>query len=155
MGHSENYSFDLELETAIAQAADQSSRFLSNQIVRNPGSNRVSHSEFDNFDQLINDVSSGGSIHTAHGIMLQETTGEIEVTSDDTPVLERCGQRSLHLDDVTLPDCYLTVRKDPQLIVVKLSYAEGPPAMSMSRQRQMLWFLRSVLYQNQQISLGS
>ena len=154
MGHSENYSFGLELETAIAQAADQSSRLLSNQIVRNPGSNCVFHSEFDNFDQLINDVSGGGSIHTAHGIMLQETTGEIEVTSDDTPVLERCGQRSLHLDDVTLPDCYLTVRKDPKLKVVKLSYAEGPPAMSMSRRRQMLWFLSRVLYQNQQIVPG-
>ena len=33
LGHTENYSFSLELETAIAEAADEASNMLTNQIV--------------------------------------------------------------------------------------------------------------------------
>ena len=78
MGHSESYSFSLELETAIAQAVEKTSSFLSTQIVRDPDAPSVFHSEFDNFDQLLNDLTGMGSIHTAHGIMLQEIEGNQE-----------------------------------------------------------------------------
>jgi len=74
MGHCESYSFSLELETALAEAVIQSSTLLSNQIIRSPSGPAVFHSEFDNFDQLLNDLTGKGSIHTAHGIMLQEVS---------------------------------------------------------------------------------
>ena len=32
----------------------------------------VFHLEFDNYDQFINSINGKGSVHTAHGIMLQE-----------------------------------------------------------------------------------
>ena len=153
-GHSENYSYGLELETALAQAADLSSRLLSNQIVRNAGSNVVFHSEFDNFDQLINDVSGGGSIHTAHGIVLQEVKETDGLSNIVTPALERSGQRSLHLEDVSLPDCYVAVRKDPKMHIVRLSYEEGSAALSLSGRRQMVWLMSRVLFQNLQVVPG-
>ena len=45
---------------------------LSNTIIKNPVSNSVFHSEFDNFDKLHNNITGKESIHTAHDIMLQE-----------------------------------------------------------------------------------
>lgn len=44
LGHSESYSFSLELETAIAQVAEGASSMLSNHIVRNPTTASVFHS---------------------------------------------------------------------------------------------------------------
>ena len=70
LGHCENYSFSLELETAIAQALNEESTILSSKIVTQPTGPSVFHSEFDNFDQLVNSLSGSGSVHTAHGIML-------------------------------------------------------------------------------------
>ena len=72
-GHCESYSFSLELETAIAKAVQHSASMLPKSIVRQPQGNSVFHSEFDNFDKIVNELYGAGSIHTAHGIMLQET----------------------------------------------------------------------------------
>ena len=68
LGHSENYSYSLELETALATMVQQSSNMLTSQIIRNPAGNSLFHSDFDNFDKF----TATGSVHTAHGIMLQE-----------------------------------------------------------------------------------
>ena len=71
---------------------------LSTQIVSNPTVPSVFHSDFDNFDQFINDQSGSGSIHTAHGIMLQEL--EVDECNDHggsvptMPSLPRSGKRS-------------------------------------------------------------
>ena len=67
-GHSENYSYSLELETALATMVQQSSNMLTSQIIRNPAGNSLFHSDFDNFDKF----TATGSVHTANGIMLQE-----------------------------------------------------------------------------------
>jgi len=56
--HSENYSFSLELETAIAQTLEQTSSFPSAQIIRQPNVPSVLHSDFDNFDQFISSLTS-------------------------------------------------------------------------------------------------
>ena len=55
-GHSENYSFIVELETAIANQLEKRSSLITNEIVKNPTSLALFHSDFDNFDQYINDV---------------------------------------------------------------------------------------------------
>ena len=72
MSHSENNSFSLEFETAIAQAVEETSSLLSTSIIRSPQAPAVFHSEFDNFDQLLNDLTGMDSIYTAHGIMPQD-----------------------------------------------------------------------------------
>ena len=69
-GHCENYSYTLELETALAKAAQDQSNVLSQKIVGYPLGPSVFHSGFDNFDQLVNNITGRGSVHTAHGIML-------------------------------------------------------------------------------------
>ena len=55
-GHSENYSFIVELETAIANQLEKRSSLITNEILKNPTSLAFFHSDFDNFDQYINDV---------------------------------------------------------------------------------------------------
>ena len=72
LGHSTNYSFVLEFETAIAKRIHQSSTLLSPLIIRNPCYQSLFHSDFDNFDKFVNELTGSGSVHKAHGIMLQE-----------------------------------------------------------------------------------
>jgi hypothetical protein len=72
LDHSETYSFSLELETSIAIAVETTSTLLSPQIVRNRNVPFIFHSDFDNFDQLLNDLCGMASVHTSHGIMLQD-----------------------------------------------------------------------------------
>ena len=91
-GHCENYSFSLELETAIANALQQTSTLLSTQITRNPVAPIVFHSEFDNFDKLLNNLTEMWSIHTAHGIMMQDvecTLRDCDGTHPEIPSVAR------------------------------------------------------------------
>ena len=71
LGHAETCSFSLELETALAHALEEESSVLTTQIIKNPPVPSLFHSDFDNFDLFINDLSGSGSVHTSHGIMLQ------------------------------------------------------------------------------------
>ena len=88
-GHCENYSFALELETVIATAAEMQSKVLSQRIVTHPKGPSVFHSEFDNFDQLVNDLTGSGSVHTAHGRMLQDFTHDQKNSRNDFPLVEK------------------------------------------------------------------
>ena len=72
LGHSTNYSFVSELKTAIAKRIHQSLTLLSPLIIRNPSCQSLFHSDFDNFDKFLNELTGSGSVHIAHGIMLQE-----------------------------------------------------------------------------------
>ena len=93
-GHCESYSFSLEVEAATTKTLEETSSLLSNQIARNPAVPSVFHSDFDNFDQFVNDLSGAGSVHTANGILLQDFE-EIDSTSKaggdvtDIPSIER------------------------------------------------------------------
>ena len=118
LGHCENYSFSLELETAIAIASEMRSNTLSQSIVRCPRGPSVFHSEFDNFDQLVNDLTGKGSVHTAHGLMLQDYAMDQNETNSNLPSIERTKIRSLtNIDDQRLEDCYVTHRRSPQMQV--------------------------------------
>ena len=112
LGHSENYSYSLELETALATMVQQSSNMLTSQIIRNPAGNSLFHSDFDNFDKF----TATGSVHTAHGIMLQEVgQNDEEAIQLDIPTIERTKQRSLDVvfDSQGMSECYVTQRKSP------------------------------------------
>ena len=134
LGHCDNNSFSLELETAIATSIEQSSSVLSNQIIRRPIGSSVFHSEFDNFDQLINDVSGSGSIHTAHGIMMQELTRDEEQTSVGIKEVPREKKRSLDNSvPVQLEECYVTQRKSP-VVCLRLQSVEGAGTANQAAQ---------------------
>ena len=148
MGHSENYSFSLELETALAQAVDETSNLLSTQIIRSPVAPSVFHSEFDNFDQLLNNLTGMGSIHTAHGIMLQDIEGRPEDhggTRVEIPSIPRnmtTKQRSLNIQSSEcLPDCYVTQRRSPQITIEQRTYPGGEDAQHKARINHFLWML--------------
>ena len=54
--HSENYSFIVVLQTAIANQLEKRSSLITNEIVKNSTSPVLIHSAFDQLDQYINDV---------------------------------------------------------------------------------------------------
>ena len=153
IGHCENHSFSLELETAIATSLQESSSRLTNQIVRNPSGLSVFHSEFDNFDQLINDISGKGSVHTAHGIMLQEISEDSEQSFHELPRVERLKNRSwTEPDESQLEDVYVSQRRSP-ILQVSRSYVPGSVISHQASQKQdTAWLLlRSVCSADQTI----
>ena len=97
-GHIPDYCFLLELESALAKSLDESSHLLTDKIVRNPSCRSVFHSDFDNFDQYTNELTGAGSVHRAHGIMMQELLVEDgESHGDETVTIkqqEKTGERS-------------------------------------------------------------
>ena len=152
LGHSESYSFSLELETAIAVAVQETSELLSSQIVRNPQGPAIFHSEFDNYDQLINDLTGKGSIHTAHGIMMQEAS---EGTHPQLAITEKPASKKRSWTDAPnepLPDCYVTQRKSPQMTVEGTSVEGSQAAFHLAQKKDIAWlFLRNKQSGNQTI----
>ncbi|MFV0264335.1 MAG: hypothetical protein ACK5JN_18200, partial [Kluyvera sp.] len=112
LGRAESYSFGLELETALATALEEASSLLTAQIIRNPSVPSLFHSDFDNFDQYINDISGSGSGHVTHSIMLQNIPSLLGSAHDDhsvIPVVPKTGTRSLKtLPDDSLPPRYIS-----------------------------------------------
>ena len=144
MGHSENNSYILELETGLAKAVEETSTLLSTQIVRSPDSKSVFHSEFDNFDQLLNTVTGQDSIHTAHGIMLQDIAGPSESHSGlcvQMPSIKKRRERSLSMETSQLPECYITIRRSPKLTITHMTYPGGEMTFREAGLKQMLWVL--------------
>ena len=143
-GHSESYSFSLELETAIGQALQQSSSLLSRQIVRNPAEPTLFHSDFDNFDQFVSSLTGSGSIHTAHGIMLQEvsSTESARESNGPEPSLLRTKQRSLAIQhENALPHCYVNRKACPDFRVQHWKENDGDEAFKQSASKDMMWIL--------------
>ena len=141
-GHSESHSFSLELETALASAIQQSSSVLTSNIVRNPVGTSVFHSEFDNFDQYVNELSGGGSIHTAHGIMLQEIP---EDTADQAPILPpvlRQKQRSWNQPELPeFDEVYVSHRQSPRMDIKCQEMPGSRTAIEKAQIRDITWIL--------------
>ena len=95
---------------------------LTSQIVRNPRGESLFHSDFDNFDQN----TAFSSIHTAHGIMLQEVEASEKITLP-IPAGEKTKRRTLDLYPETdkMPDCYVSTRKSPPFNVTRWRCPEG------------------------------
>ena len=119
-GHCENYAFALEMETAIATAVKMQENFITKKIIRNPKGTSVFHSEFDNFDQFVNDISGSGSVHTAHGLMLQDFSIDQGHETQTLPAIHKGKKRSLSMtENEELEDCYIVQRKSPKINVVR------------------------------------
>ena len=148
LGHSESHSFSVELETAIAKALEETSSLLTSKIIRGPVVPSLFHSEFDNFDQLVNSMTDSGSVHTAHGIMMQEILsgmtedhgGEIP----EVPEIPRSKDNSLNIPiQEELPDCYVGQRKSPSYPVNERIYPGSEGSVELSAVKEMTWlFLR-------------
>ena len=141
-GHCENYSFTLELEAAIAKISQLQSSVLSKQIIRHPVGLSVFHSEFDNFDQLINDISGRGSVHTAHGIMLQDLSVEQREQHLELPLLQKGRKRSLSESyDEELEECYVTQRKSPSIQINRQVLPGSVEASKTALTRDTAWLI--------------
>ena len=79
------------------------------------GGESLFHSDIDNFDEYVSELKGAGSIHTAHGIMMQELkcdAGEHGGSVMETPAMLRTKQRSIQLGETqNLHDCYKTQRR--------------------------------------------
>ena len=76
LGHSESYFSLLELETALAEALEEAHTILTSQIIQTSHRPSLFRSDFDNFDQRVNDISGADSNHTCYGIMSQNISSE-------------------------------------------------------------------------------
>ncbi|CAM1302357.1 Uncharacterised protein r2_g1216 [Pycnogonum litorale] len=153
-GHSESHSFSLELETAIASALKEASDLLSNQVLRNPQGPSVFHSEFDNFDQLVNDLTGKGSVHTTHGIMLQQVTDNHAAICPQLSTTDRNKKRSWSQPfEEPLADCYVTQRKSPVMHIENTSVPGSEEAYCNAKKKDTAWlFLRHLQSGNQTVT---
>ena len=112
--------------------------------MRNPSVPYAFYSDFDNFDQFVNDFTGAGSVHTANVIMLQDFE-EVDSPSNaggelpDILIVKRTKQRCLDLDFVSeLSDCYVTNRKSPNFMIVRRVDPDGKKLMLESSEPNML-----------------
>ena len=124
-------TYSIKLEIALTQAVDQTPGLLSTQIVRSPIDLWAIHSEFDNFDHLLNDLTWMRSVHIAHGIMLQDIQGEQvdhRGTIVDTPFVARdATTKHSPLESnalKTVPQTHL-LHNEKSLIITQQTYPDG------------------------------
>lgn len=146
LGHAESYSYSLELETALATALEQASSVLTPQIVRNPSGPSLFHSDFDNFDHYVNDLSGSGSVHTAHGIMMQNVLQDDVVQEPFIPSLPKTGRRSLvTVEAESLAPCYINQRNSPQMTIKHLSVPGSEGSLAKSEVVNISWCIFRML----------
>ena len=115
--------FLVELERAIANQLNKTTSLIINEIIRNSSSPSLLHSDFDNFDQYINDEKGEGSIHTADRIMLQEVIYQTRKIVGDLPQMKRTKGRSINVSiNDELPECFVTKRKSPATTIARQNH---------------------------------
>ena len=121
-------------------ALEEASSVLTPQIVPNPSGPSLFHSDFDNFDQYVNDLSGSGSVHTAHGIMIQNVQQNQVVSDPFIPSVPKTGKRSLLTTEPdSLPPCYIKLRNSPQMTIKQLSIPGSEGALSKSEVINLCW----------------
>ena len=114
LGHCESYSFTLELETAIANSQQLSSQLLAPTIVPDP--DFVFHCCWDNFDVIEETYSCSGTIHSAHGLKLQELPADIGVQLSSYQLDPIPGDKTRSIEqllEADIPSYYKGQRKPP------------------------------------------
>lgn len=111
----------------------------------NPVSNSVFHSELDNVDKLLNNLTAKESIHTDHGIMLQEldrpSTEEWNTTKLPSKARTKKSFFFYVREAVSLPECYVTVRSNPIIQMFQLKQSTFSEAVEESQKLNILWIL--------------
>ena len=119
---------------------------LSPQIIRNPSCQSLFRSDFDNFDKFVNELTGSGSVHTVHGIMLQElltlpgeNTGGYQ---PDLTSMEKTGEQSATFGlQEYLPECNVSKRKRPQFQVCRRSITNAEAEMKKTFSKNILWII--------------
>ena len=112
---------------------------LNDKIIRNPFCRSVFHSYFDNFDQYTNELTGAGSVHRAHGIMMQELLVEDgESHGGETVTIqqqEKTGERSYKFQCTRPPEenLYMGLQKNPLMIINTTIIPEG-------EEQQSIWY---------------
>ena len=77
------------------------------------------------------------SVHTAHGIMLQDTEGEHhgQLVLSSMPQTE---MQTLKIAPEELPDCYITSRKSSNLHIVQRTISGGEEALLKANRMNLL-----------------
>lgn len=146
-GHIPDYSFLLELESALAKAMDQSSHLLTNSIVRNPSCKSVFHSDFDNFDEYVSSLTGAGSIHRAHGIMLQELLPEVDQliggSIPEAVSVDKTHERSYKFTPIELSEdnLYMGIRKNPCITIHTTDIPGGADELKIMILDSLVWVL--------------
>ena len=145
LGHVENYSFLLEIETAVAVATQETASLLPTTIVRQPACPSLFHSDYDNYDEFVNDLGGAGSVHRSHGIMMQELSiAKGEDPGGSRPALvsiPRTGERTLNSQKLSTYQCYIAKRKSPGYKVLTKVVDGGKEAYDQIVLKNMLWLL--------------
>ena len=78
-------------------------------------------------------------VHTAHGIMLQDTEGEhhggTQLLLSSMP---QTGMQTLKIAQEELPDCYITSRKSQNLHIVQRTISGGEEALLKENRMNLL-----------------
>ena len=150
-GHVPDYCFLLELESALAKSLDESSHLLTTNIIRNPSCVSVFHSDFDNFDQYTNELTGAGSVHRAHGIMMQELLpADGESYGGNVPELqpqEKTGERSYKFKYTRPPEdnLYMGIRKNPPMHVETTCIPGGEGEQQLMLIESFTWILLRIV----------
>ena len=79
------------------------------------------------------------SVHTAHGIMLQdieeEHPGRTQLVSSSMP---QTGMQTLTIAEEELPDSYITTMKSPNLHIVQRNISGGEEALLKANRMSLL-----------------
>ena len=129
------------------------------QLVRDSSAPSLLHSDIDNFDQFVSDISGSGSVHTAHGIMLQNVTRSAQPESvPNQPAVhsvERTGVRSLKsFGDESLPLCYITQRDSPVMNIDQVILPIYDIALSQACTINRTWCIFRVCNADRQVVPG-
>ncbi len=138
-GHCKHYCFSLELETAIVKAVQESPSPPPQNIICNPQSPPIFHSELDNFDMIVNELYGAGSVHTVHLILLRNI-GADEVGEFPETSIPKTRERFLtNLPDDNLSDSYMTVCRSLVMVIEQNRYDQGIHEFHISTQKKILW----------------
>ena len=79
------------------------------------------------------------SVHTAHGIMLQDAEGEHHsVTQLVLSSMPQTGMQTIKIAQEELPDCYITTRKSPDMHFVHITISGGEESLLKANRMNQL-----------------
>ena len=113
-GHGQSYSRTLELETAMCNSVTSSDSVLPRTISRD--NNAVLHLCYDNFDLDEETPSGSGTIHSTHGIIIQEVLDpDRSALLTETDTVPKSRKRSVIPMEVEIRLCYIQPKVNPKL----------------------------------------
>ena len=131
----------------MAKSLDDLSHLITDKIIRNLFCRSVFHSYFDNFEQYTNELTGAGSVHRAHGIMMQELLVEDGESHGGKTVTiqqqEKTGERSYKFQYTRPPEenLYLGLRKNPPMVINTTIIPEGEEQQSQMLFESLMWIL--------------